>query len=190
MERVQLCACSCYWDTRLWLCQFCHFSLLPQILSVIQSLPNLHSSSSHFSELMGKCNLHVKVKRLYEVQMLKMLLQSWGSPREGKKRSKEKRETCLDLYKTRGTFSLNFLKSRLWQGRWRIQSCETGLKISYLHYFPNGTVFNYILLVTLGWHICVYFVLWFSWDDLIMQKIGRLFMSNQMAVWLTHSQAF
>lgn len=28
------------------------------------------------------------------------------------------------------------------------QSNDTGLKISYLHYFPNGTVFNYFILVT------------------------------------------
>lgn len=28
------------------------------------------------------------------------------------------------------------------------QSSGTGLKISYLHYFPNGTVFNYFILVT------------------------------------------
>lgn len=39
------------------------------------------------------------------------------SPKEGKKRSKVKAEIYLDLCKPRRTFSINFLKSRLWQGR-------------------------------------------------------------------------
>lgn len=63
-------------ETHIYDCASCAISLPSQILSVIQSLPNLHCSSSHFRELMGKYNLHVKVKRLYEAQMLKMLLQS------------------------------------------------------------------------------------------------------------------
>lgn len=149
-------------------CASCAISLLPQILSAIQSLPNLHCSSSHFGELMGKYNLHVKVKRFCEAQMLKMLLQSWRQPQGGKEKKQGESRNLSGPVQAKGNFSINFQKSRLWQGRWRTQSCETGLKISYLHYFPNCTVFNYILLVTLGWHICVYFVLWFSWDDLIV----------------------
>lgn len=64
----------------------------------------------------------------------------------------------------RAAFPINFIKSGLWWGRWRTQNCELGLN-SYLHHFPIAL---FHLLVTPEWHIEFYFILRFSWNDLIL----------------------
>lgn len=170
MERVQLCTCSCYWDTHLWQRQLCHFCCFPES----------YSSDFEWHPISPKSLLQqFPLQRAHgQVQSSRESGETpWGSdaqnataevetaPKGEWRGARRKQRPSPDLCKPRGAFSINFLKSRLWQGRWRTQTCETGLKISYLHYFPNCTVFNYFLLVTLGWQ--VYFVLWFSWDDLI-----------------------
>lgn len=91
-------------ETHIYDCTTCAISLLPQILSAIQSLPNHHCSSSHFSELMGKYNLHVKVKRLCEAQMLEMLVQSWRQPQGGKEKKQGESRDLSGPVQAKGNF--------------------------------------------------------------------------------------
>lgn len=77
-------------ETHICDCASCAISLLSQILSAIQSLPNLHCISSHFSKLMGKYNLNAKAKKLHETQMLKMLRRAGDSPQEGKEQGESR----------------------------------------------------------------------------------------------------
>lgn len=165
-------SCALATETHIYKRGSCAISLVFQsstalILSGIRSLPSPHSAvpSSVFSceSTIFTCKWRDPVR----LKCSKCCCRGGDSPRREQREVRRKHRPSLDLCKPRGAFSISFLKSRLWRGGSRTQTCEIGLKISCLHCFPNCTVFNYFLLVTLGWHIQVYFVLWFSWDDLI-----------------------
>lgn len=147
------------------------------------------SPTQHRSTIMGKSNLHVKVGKEHEVQSsqhdpeleaglwrMKMSRDEaglWSAPMQSR--------ICFFHHHHQGQDLAGQVKNgALWNWLEKLQFAL----------YPYLPCFSYVLLVTLKWHIKFYFILWFSGHDLITQKIAKSFMSNQMAMWLTHPQAF
>lgn len=141
-------------------CASCAISLLPHILSVIQSLPNLHSSSSHFRKLMRKVQSSCESEdTLWGSDAQNATAELEAAPRRERKGGRRKQRpvwTCASQGKLFLSTSWRGGSGREDEGH---RVVKLAWKYSCSHYFPNRTVFKYILLVTLGWHICVYFVL-------------------------------
>lgn len=152
-ESVQLCTCSCYWGTRLSQQPLCHFNRFPEsyssdleqyLVPPKSPLQQLPLQRAHGKE---QCS-HGTGETAWGSDAQNATAEVETAPRgngEGQGESRDLVRGCASQGELFPPPSSRAGSGRAGEG----QSCDIGLKISYLHYFPNGTVFNCFLLVTL-----------------------------------------
>lgn len=124
MERLQLCACSCYWDTHLWLRQLCHFSSSPDFKChpISPNLSQISTAAVPTSASSWETTIFMwKWRDSMRLRCSKCYCRAGGSPKEGKKKTRKKQRpawTCASQGELFLSTSWRAGSGREDEGRW------------------------------------------------------------------------